>query len=194
MIEIIAQRITTTLQKRGIINDNLDIYYFGFKLLIPYIVECFIVLLIATVNGNLLYALTYTVLFTKTRSITGGYHSSTYLGCILTYILIYLLSRLFVVYIPFNFQLVLYSVSAFFLYIITPVIHPNKENNPPNVAEMKVKLLKLLSLEIMFLLIFVHLFKEVSQAIISTIVIVFILAFVQVLINIGRRAKHEKIC
>lgn len=192
MVERIANLITATLVQRGIINDNINIYNFGFKLLIPYIIECSIVLLIATFTNNLMYAVCYTFLFTRTRSITGGYHSSTYLGCVVFYIVFYQLSTIIALNTPFKIQLLLYAISMVFLLYITPVIHPNKSNCPPDKLKMKKKLIKLIFVEVLCLFLSFNVTDKVSKAITSTTIVVFVLALLQVVINIGRRLHYEE--
>ena len=91
MVESSANKITSFLICNNIIEQKeYNLYLYGFKTLIAFIVNIVVILII----GNMLNRFKETVLFLACycpiRQFTGGYHAENYKKCLLTFISIYL--------------------------------------------------------------------------------------------------------
>lgn len=82
MITTISKRISHYLLEHHVIAaEELEIYQYGFEIIVSTILGTVIVLLIGTALGMLLLSVLYCVMFVFLRQIMGGYHADTYLKC-----------------------------------------------------------------------------------------------------------------
>lgn len=82
MITSLAQIITGCLVRNKIIdNTKLDIYIYGFEIMISNIICFGIGLLIGAVFSELLECIVFLAAFVLMRRYCGGYHAETYLVC-----------------------------------------------------------------------------------------------------------------
>lgn len=82
MITSLAQYIAVFLLKNEIIDsENLDIYIYGFEILISSVISILIGLMLGIVFSRLLECTMFLVVFILMRSYSGGYHANTYFKC-----------------------------------------------------------------------------------------------------------------
>ena len=122
-----AQAITDYLNRNGIIQNDIEIYQFGFVLCISTMMSFGQVILVGIICDILPYTLCYLILFTVLRVHVGGYHCTTYLKCQCTYLMIFLIYML-LRYIDINVWVafMMYIIASFTIWIYAPVQHPLK--------------------------------------------------------------------
>ena len=82
MITSLAQYITGILLKNNVIkNEHLDIYIYGFEVLISGALSIFIGLILGLIFSQLIECIVFLVIFVTLRRYCGGYHADTYLKC-----------------------------------------------------------------------------------------------------------------
>lgn len=82
MITSLAQYITGILIKNNIIeNEHLDIYIYGFEVLISGALSLFIGLILGLMFSQLMECIVFLIVFVTLRKYCGGYHADTYLKC-----------------------------------------------------------------------------------------------------------------
>ena len=62
-------------------NIPLEIYIYGFELLVSSIIETVVIILIGCLIGNLVETILFLISFSSIRLFSGGYHANSYLKC-----------------------------------------------------------------------------------------------------------------
>ena len=91
MIHTLSQYITNYLIKHKIIDQETEIYEYGFELMISTWIGTILVLIIGSITNHFLDAVIYECVFRFTRIYTGGYHCKTYTKCILSYVFFFII-------------------------------------------------------------------------------------------------------
>lgn len=82
MITALAQYIAGCLLRNDIIeSEKLDIYIYGFEVMISSISGFAIALILGIAFSQLLECILFLIIFVSMRSFCGGYHADTYLKC-----------------------------------------------------------------------------------------------------------------
>lgn len=82
MITALAQYIAGCLLRNDIIDgEKLDIYIYGFEVMISSISGFVIALLLGLAFSQILECIVFLLIFVSMRSYCGGYHADTYLKC-----------------------------------------------------------------------------------------------------------------
>jgi accessory gene regulator B len=82
MITDIAQNIADYLREKNIIEQNkLDIYTYGFELMISNIISIVVALLIGIIFSEFINVIIFMITFMILRKFSGGYHADTYFKC-----------------------------------------------------------------------------------------------------------------
>lgn len=140
MIETVAASICDYLIRKEIIQQDIEVYAFGLRIIIAYLIECTIVLILSILFDSILTGIIYIILFAKTRDYSGGYHANTYLGCICSFTLLFIFQLICIEYVPIEFLMVTSIFSMIGLIVLTPVKHPNKNFDLVSVNEKKREL------------------------------------------------------
>lgn len=191
MIEKLSKYITKRLYETNIISSDFEIYEFGFRLLIPYILECILVILISLSINFFLEAIIYIILFAKIRDYSGGYHANSYFGCAVSFVLLFLVHCLTIELINYHFLLINYIIANIGLVLLAPVSHPMKKSRSMSRMFIKKQLSYYLFYSFLTSLIFFNISVALVKSIYVTIIIVFMLAVLQALINIERNRENE---
>lgn len=82
MITSLAQYIADFLLKNDIIiSEKLDIYIYGFEIIISSVISILIGLIFGIIFSQFLECTLFLIVFILMRSYSGGYHANTYLKC-----------------------------------------------------------------------------------------------------------------
>ncbi len=82
MIKKLSTLISNQFVKRNIISEDAqDVYTYGVEITISSLIGFILVTTIGIIFKSLMQAIIFYVIFVALRSITGGYHASTYLKC-----------------------------------------------------------------------------------------------------------------
>ena len=128
MINRISKMIAISLFRMKVIDENeLEIYIYGYEVLISSIVDSLIVLIFGVAFHKMILMLIFFTMFISIRIYTGGYHADTFMMCKTVFILIcsflILASKMEVYLILMLFIMMFYNISVF---ILAPVENVNK--------------------------------------------------------------------
>ena len=129
MIHTLSQYITNYLIKHKIIDQETEIYEYGFELMISTWIGTILVLIIGGFTNHFLDAVIYECVFRFTRIYTGGYHCKTYTKCILSYVFFFII---FIFLFPYFSNISFYSIlvvcllNLLIVMLLCPVDHQNK--------------------------------------------------------------------
>lgn len=128
MISRISERIAIFLLNKKVIEENeLEIYIYGYEVLISSVIDFFIVLLFAVTFNKIILMTIFFTMFVSVRIYTGGYHADTFWKCKIVFIMICLVltlsSYIKVLLMPMMIIMVVYNITV---YILAPVENINK--------------------------------------------------------------------
>lgn len=96
MINKLSKLISNQFVKRNIISEDVqDVYTYGVEITISSLISFILVTIIGIIFKSLMQAMIFYVIFVTLRSMTGGYHASTYLKCNTIFSFISLFTLLF---------------------------------------------------------------------------------------------------
>lgn len=132
MISKISTLISNQLVKHKIISEDAqDVYKYGVEIIISSLIGFIIVVLVGIIFKALLQAMIFYVIFVALRSMTGGFHATTYLRCNIIFSLVSMFTILFSKAAS-EIQLSVEMITLFFLPAVAiflwlaPVENPNK--------------------------------------------------------------------
>lgn len=139
MITSLAQYITGILLKNNVIkNEHLDIYIYGFEVLISGALSIFIGLILGLIFSQLIECIVFLVIFVTLRRYCGGYHADTYLKCNTIFtvnvaIVMIILKFNFTYSFPFHIMLCVLCILIYFVLspienIYKPITDEEKKN------------------------------------------------------------------
>jgi accessory gene regulator B len=131
MIEKLAAIMTNFYVEKDMVpSEDTAVYTYGFQLLLSTLGNVILVMLIAIWFRQPLGALLFLGAFVLTRSVGGGYHARTHLGCIALFCGTFALCALVVTNLPPAFiSLYVVIITAFSLVVaweLAPVPAPNR--------------------------------------------------------------------
>lgn len=130
MLNKIATKLANRLLVKNVVKEDLlDIYIYGFELIISSLLSASIVLLLGALFGQFLNSFAFLITFSLLRSYTGGYHASKYWICTLitvtTFSIVLLLSKIFMA--SLILYLLLSIIGIALIIILAPVENHNKK-------------------------------------------------------------------
>jgi len=130
MLNKTAASLANRLMLHGVItNDVLDIYIYGFELLLSFLFSTTLMVISGFLINKIPETIVFLTVFILLRSFTGGYHADTYAKCSISTLLIYGMVMLFSTYVKVGmiFYITLMIVGLIVIYDKAPVENPNKE-------------------------------------------------------------------
>ena len=148
MLHRLSERIALS-----VCNDSdkipLDIYIYGFELLVSSVIETISLLLIGLLTGKIIDTIIFIISFSSIRVFSGGYHANSYLKCFIVTVAYYLLV-LFSAYIMLAFPnrtIILIAIITLFLSLILFILmSPVKSKGKSILNYKKQKMLSIISL------------------------------------------------
>lgn len=175
MIHAISQYITNYLIKHKIIEQETEIYEYGFELMISTWIGTILVLIIGGFTNHFLDAVIYECVFRFTRVYTGGYHCKTYTRCILSYVFFFIIFIFLFPYlntISFYSTLIICLFNLFIVMILCPVDHQNKKLLEDEKKYFKIKsIFRMLIIDLIIILLPVLNLNKITIVLYSIIVI-----------------------
>ncbi|MGO0904341.1 accessory gene regulator ArgB-like protein [Clostridioides difficile] len=132
MIESCANKITSFLIiNKTIEQKEYDLYLYGFKTLIAFIVNIIVILFTGYVLNRFKETALFLLCYCPIRQFTGGYHADDYKKCLLSFILIYL-TNIYLIESLMSKKLdyiiiIIMCISYIGIYFLSPLEH---RNNP----------------------------------------------------------------
>ena len=82
MIEKSAKYFTEKLVSKKLVrNEDRDIYQYGIEVLLSTAINIMLLLVIGIITKTVLLSICHFLILATVRTLTGGYHTSTYLKC-----------------------------------------------------------------------------------------------------------------
>jgi len=138
MIRKFAEGIILSMERKDYIKENAEIYQYGLELVLSYSLSVMGIISYAVLQKAIFEAIIFIVLFGNLRKYAGGYHAKSFLGCNLSFILLFVLylSLLQLHYIPISFII----LSMAILIMACPIEHINKpiSKNERNICRKKL--------------------------------------------------------
>lgn len=128
------------ISEKAISEEEIEIYIYGFELLLSFLFSTSVVLLIGVITGNFLLTVIFLIVFIFTRKFTGGFHATSYAKCQICTISIYLFVLIGSKLIYPN--LIIYAVLGITGYItillFAPVWNPHKPLSKREIKKFKI--------------------------------------------------------
>jgi accessory gene regulator B len=129
-IETIVHTMTTHSIDKGVISpEQAEVYEYGLALILTTIFSFIVALFWGLIFQCLAEVIAFLVVFIPLRMYTGGYHASTYFRCLLAFISMLAILKLFIDWIsssliaPITVGISLITLVSVFLF--APIQHPN---------------------------------------------------------------------
>lgn len=137
MLNKFAISLANLLLKNNVIQKKeLNIYIYGWILILSTAISIFTILILSIIFQQLLGSMLFLLFFFTLRAFAGGYHSNTHYGCFIFTQGIYLFAVFLYYNIPTAFIkiFILCSIIISYIFIFTkaPVDHPNKPLSSQN--------------------------------------------------------------
>jgi accessory gene regulator B len=194
MLNKMAKKLSNRLLKNEVITEDvIDVYVYGFELIISSLVNTLVIILAGSLLGEIVQTMSFLFVFILLRSFTGGYHANTYTKCSIvtfsTYVTVLLLSHY--INIPKFAYMILLILGVIILAIFAPIKNPNKQ-----LTELKIRIFKILSLFIFIMFITVGILlidwnSSISNVIYFALISVLFLLFIKE--KKERRTQNEGI-
>ena len=139
MVKKLADKISLYYVRKNIISvGELEVYSYGFVLLLSAILNLTLVISIAIIFDMLIQAVVFVLSFILLRTFGGGYHAKTHMGCVWAFFIVFVflsfaLSLLSAYATPI-FVLIIAQVSFVFIWVFAPV---EAKNKPLSAAKQK---------------------------------------------------------
>ena len=135
-----AKKIAFILVQREIVqNENLEIYKFGFELLLATALNGLIVLAASIVMNVFWQSLLLLIPFMLIRSNAGGFHANSHVSCMIIFLTVYIAGVQIVKHLPFHITIgtsyVSVVVATAIILMIGALPH---ENRPVSATEVKM--------------------------------------------------------
>lgn len=129
-LEIVAEKMTDHLKKQGLVeSDMAEVYVYGMTLLISSTATLLATLLLGFMFQVINSVLVFLLFFVSVRIFSGGYHSSSYLRCFLTFMCMLgsfiAIQRNLPERAVLPTMLITSLISLFLIFKFSPVSHPN---------------------------------------------------------------------
>lgn len=130
MLQNYSAYLTDTLYRHcKLAPEKRPIFQYGFELITSTLYSIVSILLISIILGDVFSALAFLGIFFFLRLYAGGYHAPTYSKCfVLTniiYLLVYLVSRVFIAYQLTTLAVVITLLSGLLIFVFAPIRNKN---------------------------------------------------------------------
>lgn len=185
MISKISTLISNQLVKHKIISEDAqDVYNYGVEIIISSFIGFIIVVLVGIIFKALLQAMIFYVIFVALRSMTGGFHATTYLRCNIIFSVVSLFTILFSKAAS-EIQLSVGMITLFFLPAIAIFIWLAPVENPNKPIEEKKRIYwKLTAVIVSVLLYILSILLYINQHIFESAVVTITVFVVSILCTI----------
>ena len=132
MINTFACKVVSLFVRNSRIEENdREIFVFGLEIILSSVASIITVFLISIPFRQFLGTVFYLIMFIIIRQFTGGYHANSYQRCFFTFVFIYLLTTLLVLFVSTEtaqtLTIVFSWTSVFPVFLFAPVRNKNRE-------------------------------------------------------------------
>lgn len=139
MVESCANKITSFLICNKTIEEKeYDLYLYGFKTLIAFIVNIIAILFVGYILNRFKETALFLLCYCPIRQFTGGYHADNYKKCLLSFIAVYI-ANIYIIEVLSYYKLeylirLMLFISYIGIWLLSPLEH---RNNPLSKNERK---------------------------------------------------------
>lgn len=123
-MENIAEQLTLYLEKKDIIQDDRNVYKYGFEGFISTLAGTVLLIIIGIITNHLIEAIIYEYIFSTLRKYIGGYHCKSHAHCIVLYNSLFVLFMVIETHLRLNILAILGCVILIIIY--APIKNKNK--------------------------------------------------------------------
>lgn len=139
MVESFANKITSFLICSKVIEEKeYDLYLYGFKTLIAFIVNIIVILFVGYILNRFKETVLFLLCYCPIRQFTGGYHADNYKKCLLSFVIIYIANISMIEALAYskleNLIILILFISYIGICSLSPLEH---RNNPLNKNERR---------------------------------------------------------
>lgn len=177
MVESFANKITSFLICNKTIEEKeYDLYLYGFKTLIAFIVNIAVILTIGYMINRFKETALFLLCYCPIRQFTGGYHADNYKKCLLAFVLIYLTNIYILellVYRGLNYLIIaIVSISYIGICFLAPLEHRNNPLSKQETKKYKKISICIVSIVLTFAIVGINFDKTYKYSIYAAFVIV----------------------
>lgn len=189
MFEFLAEKTTEMLESKNIILKDRAIYKYGIEIVISTATSTLLLLTVGVIFNCVAEAVLYECMFFILRRYTGGYHCTTHLGCISTYIIFFCLYLITEMYLELT--ILPLSIIVLMSIIVVICLSPVQSNNKI-LNELEQEHYRLYSIVLSILIGIICLVLKVLN--ISLYMILTYSFSLIAILMIGGKISNEKIC
>lgn len=131
MFSRLAWRLAYFFEKKNIIKpEDIEIYAYGYEIMISETVNWIITVIIALFTGKIIETFAYMLAFMRLRGALGGFHANSHIGCIVISTIVYIGCLCLITQTPMNMYWMLIGAGLILhmglVLAIAPVAHTNK--------------------------------------------------------------------
>lgn len=144
LIKLTDFMVAYLIKKSIIKSEDIEIYQYGFKILISNIITTLSVIIIGLLSKNIIETIVFLTVFVYIRTYTGGYHATSRIGCYLytNSVLIFYLLCVKYINLFINYKLlacICIILTELIVFKFAPVKNANKDLLISEVHEYAVK-------------------------------------------------------
>lgn len=130
MIKSFANRVTYFLIDNNSINiEDGEVCSYGFEILISSLINSIIVLSLGIILNKFIQTIIFIICYCSIRQFAGGYHANSHKKCIFTFLLMYLITIIFISNVNYihimSFMLILDILNWISIFVLVPIEHIN---------------------------------------------------------------------
>lgn len=177
MVESCANKITSFLIYNKTIDEKeYDLYLYGFKTLIAFIINIIAILFIGYILNVFKETALFLLCYCPIRQFTGGYHADNYKKCLLSFVIIYIANRSMIEALAYykleNIIILILFISYIGIYLLSPLEHRNNPLNKNERKRYRKVAIFLSSIVLLFILVGINFAKIYKYSIYATLAII----------------------
>lgn len=181
MVESCANKITSFLIYNKTIDEKeYDLYLYGFKTLIAFIINIIAILFIGYILNVFKETALFLLCYCPIRQFTGGYHADNYKKCLLSFVIIYIANRSMIEALAYykleNIIILILFISYIGIYLLSPLEHRNNPLNKNERKRYRKVAIFLSSIVLLFILVGINFAKIYKYSIYAALAIICIFA------------------
>lgn len=191
MIDKLSRKIAISLKNKNVIDETeIDLYHYGFFILISEFIYIFSCILVGIIMKMFLESVIFFAVFLITRRFTGGFHAKTALNCqiisTLSFFISMVLIKLSLLNELFYLSIIIQAISSIIIIVFSPSDTPRKELSPGEKKQFRT-----ISSVIVIVLMIISVILLLTGLTKAIVPIAYALFMVAVLLVLGRLFNHR---
>lgn len=193
MIRFLSSKLADLLIKNEIVSaEDREIYIYGYEIIVSSLFGAFSVLLLGIILRSVIESLVFLIIFIVIRQCCGGYHANSYIKCIASFVLVFVLviigQRLV---LPYYSICVLVIISVVCMSVILDLA-PIENAQKPLTVEIKRRNRKsAIIMSLIVISVSVLLYAVMPQISLTMMLTLLSICMLMIYENLRGGAKHE---